>query len=399
MIERGLVGRPQRGRLLVVSHACVLPVNQHVYTRLAELGWDLTLVVPAYWNHEYQAHAFESRALPELESRFIRFPVVLAGRPQRHIYRVRVTHFLRKIRPDVAFFEEETFSLPALQWGFAADRANTPFGVQAAENLERPLPRVARAARRWTLRQAAFVAARSPAAGDLARRWGALGAIPVVPHAIPDWNPSPRTSRRPFTIGFAGRLVAEKGIWDLVEATGALEPPIRLLLVGDGPLRRDLEHVSLPNGGIEIWSDVGHEGMPRAYGEMDVLALPSRTTDQWVEQFGRVLVEALFCGVPVVGSDSGEIPWVISVTRGGRVFPEGDSQRLADVLTELRAQPRESAELAARGRDSAVQRFGLGAVAAALDQALLDALEQRSDATRIASPQRRQMAGSAGTAA
>ncbi len=55
-----------------------------------------------------------------------------------------------------------------------------------------------------------------------------------------------------------------------------------------------------------------------------MLALPSRTTPTWKEQFGRVIVEALWCGVPVVGSDSGEIPWLIELTGGGLTFPEGE---------------------------------------------------------------------------
>jgi glycosyltransferase involved in cell wall biosynthesis len=54
-------------------------------------------------------------------------------------------------------------------------------------------------------------------------------------------------------------------------------------------------------------------------------------------QFGRVLVEALWCGVPVIGSQSGEIPWVITATGGGALYPEGDVDALADLLRRLGA--------------------------------------------------------------
>ena len=67
--------------------------------------------------------------------------------------------------------------------------------------------------------------------------------------------------------------------------------------------------------------------MAAGYAQLDVLVLPSHTTPTWKEQFGRVIVEALWCGVPVVGSDSGEIPWLIELTGGGLVFPEGDPTR------------------------------------------------------------------------
>ena len=321
------VGQTRRGRLLVVSHACVLPVNQHVYARLAELGWDLTLVAPARWRHDYGASAFASAALPVLAERFVPLPVVLAGRPQRHLYRTRLGALIRTLSPDLVVLEEETYSLPAAQWALALGRAAIPYGVQADENLDRRLPLPGRAARAYTLPRAAFVMARSPTAARLALRWGARGRIELIPHAVPHWPRVPKASNRAFTIGYAGRFVPEKGIYDLISAAALLEPPVKVLLVGDGPLREDLKDLVIPNGSLEIRTGVGHDEMPFAYGQMDVLVLPSRTTRRWAEQFGRVLVEALWCGVPVVGSDSGEIPWVIETTGGGPSFRKATLRR------------------------------------------------------------------------
>ena len=361
-----------RGRLLVVSHASVLPVNQHVYRKLLQLGWDLTLVVPARWRHAYGAGAFPSRVLPELEERIVRVPVMLAGRPQRHVYAGRLDRLIRRVAPQAILLEEETFSLAAAQWGLAAGRAGVPFGVQAAENMDRPLPRIAKALRRRTLRRAAFVTARSPAAAGLAKAWGAQGRVEVVPHAVPGWEEVPKVADRPFTIGYGGRLVAEKGVRDLVAAATRLEAPVRVLFVGDGRLREELESSTVEHGRIEVRTDVSHDEMPQAYAEMDVLVLPSRSTRTWTEQFGRVLVEALSCAVPVIGSDCGEIPWVIETTGGGRVFPEGDVERLAELLGELRANPGEAAALAERGRKNVNDMFGVEAVARDLDRLLLD---------------------------
>ncbi len=363
-------GEP-RGRVLVVSHACVLPVNQCVYARLHELGWDVTLVVPKRWRHEYRRGLFDSIGVPELKDSLLRLPVLLRGRPQRHIYLCRLRRLIRRLQPDVILLEEESFSLAAAQWARAAHRARVPFGVQAAENLDRSLPRIARALRRSTLRRSALVTARSPAAADLARLWGARGRVKLIPHAVPGWDVIPTVHRESFTVGFAGRLVPEKGVHDLVEATGRLDGPVRALLVGDGVLRSELEASSLPNGRLEILSNIGHDDMPGAYAEMDVLVLPSRTTRTWAEQFGRVLVEALWCGVPIVGSDSGEIPWVIETTGGGRVFPEGDVSALTRILAELQAQPEEAAALAERGRQSVRKSFAVGPVTDELDRALL----------------------------
>jgi glycosyltransferase involved in cell wall biosynthesis len=150
------------------------------------------------------------------------------------------------------------------------------------------------------------------------------------------------------------------------------------LFVGDGPLRPELERTHLTNGEIAVWNDVDHDEMPRAYAEIDVIALPSRTTDRWAEQFGRVLVEAMSCGVPVVGSSSGEIPWVISVTGGGWVFAEGDVNELTAALNQVRALPERRAAVARKGSDAARELFGLDAAAAALDEALTASMVRRT---------------------
>jgi glycosyltransferase involved in cell wall biosynthesis len=370
-----------RGRLFVVSHPSVIPVNQAVYARLVELGWDVRLAVPDRWHDEY-SREIRPQALPGLEGRLRPLRVVLPGRPQRHFYAAAPGRLLRSFSPDVAFLEAECFSLSAGQWGLAARRLGVPFGVQADENMDRRLPIPTRASRSWVLRHATFVAARSRAAGDLVRRWGAAGDIRLVPHAIPPWPVFPRRSPETFTIGYAGRLVPEKGVWDLVEACALLQGPVRLLFVGDGPLRAALEEVRLSHVEIRIESEITHNRMPEAYAEMDVLVLPSRTTSRWAEQFGRVLVEALSCDVPVVGSDSGEIPRVIGATGGGQVFPEGDVGELARVLADLRDRPEERARLARGGREKALRLFGVEAVAEELDRTLYDAalsLRERSD--------------------
>lgn len=372
------MSRDSRGRLLVVSHASVLPVNQHVYVRLRDLGWDLTLVVPSRWRHAYAPQPFAATALPELAEELRPLPVRGAGRAQRHVYLARTRRVLAAVAPQVVFVEEECFSLAALQWARTAQKAGVPFGVQAAENLDRPLPKPARFIRSRVLRAAAFVAARSPAAAALALRHGATGRVAVAPHAVPRWHPAAQQRNGRFTIGYAGRLVPEKGLDDLVEAARRVERPARLLLVGDGELRDTLTHQDGLD--VEVLTDVEHAEMAAAYGRMDVLVLPSRTTPRWAEQFGRVLVEALSCGVPVVGSDSGEIPWVIDATGGGLVFPEGDRDALAATLRRLRGDSALRARLAAEGRAAVERLFSVDAAAAALDELLVCALAGGGDA-------------------
>lgn len=362
-------------RLLVVSHPSVIAVNQAVYLSMVQLNWELLIVVPDRWRHEYSSLPFAPDVLGGLEGRLRPLRVAFPGRPQRHLYVARPGQIIKEFSPDVVFLEQESFSCAALQWGAASRRCQLPFGVQSDENLDRRLPLPARVIRNWTLPRAAFVAARSPTAARRAQEWGAKGLIAIVPHAVPLWDVAPLVGRRQFTIGFAGRLVPEKGLQDLVEATSRLPGPVRLLLVGDGALRAGLENQRLPNGAIEVRSGFPHSRMSEAYAEMDILVLPSRTTPTWAEQFGRVLVEALSCGVPVVGSDSGEIPWVVNTTGGGRIFREGNVEQLSGVLADLRARPAERVRLAKDGQAVVSQMFTADACARAMTEVLLDVMK------------------------
>jgi glycosyltransferase involved in cell wall biosynthesis len=360
--------------VLVVSHAAVVSVNQEVYRELARRGWRVTIALPRAWRHSYSQAPLEPQPLAGLEGSLRPLPVIFAGHPQRHLYLRRPRAEIARADPAVAFIEEEPFALATTQWAEALHRRGIPFGVQCYENIDRALPAPVRALRTRVLRRAAFVAARSQTAADLARAWGARGQVGLAPPPVPGW-PAPADGRpeRPFTVGFAGRLVESKGLFDLLAAVRRLEAPVELVLVGDGELRPRLEGQEVPGSHVQVVSGLRHDQMPEGYSRLDALVLPSRTTATWKEQFGRVIVEALWCGIPVVGSSSGEIPWLIGLTGGGLVFAEGDVEALAGALGRLRADPGLRAELAARGRAAVERLFTVAAATDALEALLVGA--------------------------
>jgi glycosyltransferase involved in cell wall biosynthesis len=361
-------------RLLVVSHPAVVGVNQEVYGELRRRGWEPTIVLPARWHSEFSETELRPVPIAGLEDALRPTPVALAGRPQRHFYLARPGALIAGVRPDVAFLEAEPFSLVASQWRRALVRRGIPFGVQAAENIDRTLPAPVRRLRSQVLRDAAFVAARSESAGALARRWGASGEVRLAPHAVPPWEPAAGAAERAFTVGYAGRLVESKGLRDLLAAVRMLAQPVELVLIGNGELRAELEGAEIPGSRVRVLDGLAHDRMAEGFAQLDVLALPSRTTPTWKEQFGRVIVEALWCGVPVVGSDSGEIPWLIELTGGGLVFAEGDAAALAGRLAELREDPALRARLAREGGEAARRLFSVPAATDALEQLLDHAL-------------------------
>jgi glycosyltransferase involved in cell wall biosynthesis len=369
--------QPTARTLLVVSHPNIVPHNQLVYVRLAELGWTLNLIVPHRWRDAYSPAGFVPVAVEGLPGTFTRVRIAQPGRPQRHFYLTQPSRWLERSRPDALFLEQEPFSVPALQWGFAAERLGIPWGLQGDENLDRPFPWPARAIRRWTIGRAHFFAARSPAATQILRHWGARAPITVVPHTIPEWTGVERPVTDRFTIGYVGRLVPQKGIDDLIAAVRTLEFEFRLLVVGDGRLREHLRRADVGRGVLELRTGVRSDALPELYGAMDVLVLPSRTTTTWAEQFGKVLCEALLCRTPVIGSSSGAIPWVIETTGGGVVFPEGDATELAAAITSLRADEPGRRQLAERGCQDVWREFSPAAAAQKLDELLRQAVGDR----------------------
>ena len=170
----------------------------------------------------------------------------------------------------------------------------------------------------------------------------------------------PPSSR--FVVGYLGRLVPQKGVLDLVEALALLPPYVCLRLIGDGVLRAQIDARAAELGvGERVELVRWTSDVPAELRRLDALALPSRTTRTWKEQFGRVLPEAMSCAVPVVGSSSGEIPKVIG--DAGLIYPEGDVPALAAALRRLADDSALRADLGGRGRARALEQYTQAALA------------------------------------
>jgi glycosyltransferase involved in cell wall biosynthesis len=291
--------------------------------------------------------------------------VTWSGAIHRHPHLTPPGRRLRALQPDVVLVDEELFSVPAARWVHAASRAGVPVAVRAWENLDRPLPWPAHALRTRTLRRASGLLARTPAAARLARRSGATGTIELVPSPIgAPTTVAPFREDASLTIGYVGRLVDAMGVRDLLAAIDRLPAETRLLVAGDGPLGAEL--AAHPK--VDLRTGVPKGGMGAVYDAIDVLVLPSRTTRTSVEEPGRVLLEGMAHGRPVIGADSGDIPWVLSEARGGVTFPEGDVLVLAGLLADVRADPTRWRALGARGRADVIERFSVDASKVAVTQ-------------------------------
>jgi glycosyltransferase involved in cell wall biosynthesis len=271
-------------------------------------------------------------------------------------YKADLGRLLREVQPDVIDIWEEPWSLVCAQVIALARRIcpKAKIIVETEQNIYKRLPFPFAQFQSYSLKYADAMVARSTEASAVLRQKGYQGPVRVVPNAVDCdlFEPLSAAERRErrlalgwggpedFVYGYVGRLVPEKGLSDAVAALALLPENARLVFIGEGTMQEALKAQARE---LNVASRVVFAGskplteLPGVMNAMDVLILPSRTTPSWKEQFGRVLIEAGACGIPVVGSNSGAIPEVIA--DGGLVFPEGDAAALAGCLRRLSEDP------------------------------------------------------------
>ncbi|MBN8205329.1 glycosyltransferase [Microbacterium esteraromaticum] len=265
---------------------------------------------------------------------------------------------------DVIDLHEEPFAVVTaevllLRW---LRRQPAPYVLYSAQNIAKRYPVPFRWFERAALRGAAGLSVCNSAAGEICVAKGFPGAPTLIPLGVDastdaeagapedasvDADRGHPHAGGPVVVGFVGRLVEEKGVQVLLEAVSE-QPRLRARLAGSGPLATEITSRAEVLGvadRVELVGAVAPERMGEFYASLDVLAVPSVPTARWTEQFGRVAVEAMATGVPVVSSDAGALPDVVG--GAGLVVPHGDPTALAGAL--LRAAGSERDALRATG--------------------------------------------------
>jgi glycosyltransferase involved in cell wall biosynthesis len=368
--------RPQRLHLLAVSHPCITPINQDFFAHVeAETGWTVTIVLPQRWTTEYGKTLRPAR-WPRFQGRLLPVPVRLAGSIPLHFYRARLGRIFERERPDAIYVHNEPYAAATYQV-FRASRGldDVPLGFYSAQNLLKRYPWPVSSWERYVYKHASFACPVTSAVAGVLEAKGYRRRSEVLPLGVdtdlysPEGGGDPvRRARDGLTVGLVGRIAPGKGVETLLQALGQLpDAQVCAVIVGDGPGAKALK-LRATRMGLDnrlTWTGyIAHEQMPRLYRTMDVLAVPSRSLPRWREQFGRVVIEALACGVPVVTSDSGELPRLMSTTGGGWTFPEGDASALAALLGQLARHPEMLARPSQAGRRAVVKQFAVKASAA-----------------------------------
>ncbi|MCA9435519.1 MAG: glycosyltransferase family 4 protein, partial [Candidatus Omnitrophica bacterium] len=283
--------------------------------------------------------------------------------------------------PDMVLALDEAYCWSTHQLVRWASNRGIPSIYLSCQNIDRPLPPPFKWIESRVLQGVTGGWFLNGEAEERARRRGFKGEGKVIPLPVnpkdfplldaPDKATNFYSGGGPMTVGYAGRLVPEKGLDTLIEACAKTGD--RLLLAGEGPDLERLKRLANDLGvNCEWLGSVPSETMPEVYSRMDVLALPSLETPKWKEQFGRVLVEAMASGVTVVGSETGEIPRVIG--EAGLLFSPAKADELAQRLRDLKGSAELQKDLQQKGLNRVRENFTLEKVGEKLLALLNDCL-------------------------
>lgn len=279
---------------------------------------------------------------------------------------------VEELSPDVIHATAETYGVTFSQLDLDSYRVvgHVVDNLWMHGNFVERQIRIRRASR--ILKKLAGVASWNRAGLELARRFGLPPELPttIVPGRIASPEPFSRArderdsirERLGFhgkpAVGFVGRLVPEKGVdWLFASwAASAARHDCRLVVIGQGPAESDLRSLAVDLSiDVDFVGSVATSEVPEVMAALDLLVVPSLTAPAWAEQFGRVIVEAMFAGTPVIASDSGSIPEVVG--EGGVIVPESDRSALSAAIDDLMLDRERRTEVGESGRRWALSQF------------------------------------------
>jgi glycosyltransferase involved in cell wall biosynthesis len=371
----------RKAKILWLWHAAVVAEYRKPLSLLGRCGdLDVTLLIPRRWP-ERAGQMVQAEPSEDDSYRIVTAHTLFIGLYYLYIFPSLLYQLLR-YRPDIIYCYEEAHTLMSACVLFLR-RVFLPESLvllYAAQNIKKRYPIPFRLFERYSFARADSILACGTLVAQTLRSKGYKGDLRLValPTDVHTFAPDPALrvqGRRQMglrddvlVVGYAGKLVEEKGLRTLLRAfADAVEgrEDVHLVLAGGGPLKGELsaaasalsleERVHLP--GV-----IHNTDLPAFMNALDVFVLPSETRKNWREQFGRVVVEAMSCGVPVIGSDSGEIPTVVG--DAGLVFHEGDTAVLAEHLRCLLSDPLQRARFSRLGRERVLKLFSVERIAA-----------------------------------
>ncbi len=368
-------------RVLRISHFAAVPVYRARERALvARHPLDLVLVIPDSWPHLGGGLNTDEAQDKEEPFPVARLRLVGAGCGPLFLFNpLQLSAVIKTYRPDIVDIELEPYSAACFQCVWLARRLHPAAALlfYAAQNQRKTYPPPFSWTERYVYRtcQAAYPV--SAAAQKVLFSKGFDKPAPVIPLGVDPQLFTPSTGeakeRCPyisgkdrFQIGAVARLDRQKGIDVLIKALtrANLNGKWKLVVAGDGPLRGTLMQMVLTNeiaSKVEFLGELPAAQVPQLLRSCDLIVVPSTTYNGASEQFGRIAVEAMSCGVPLIVSDSGELPQVVG--EAAAIVPERDAQALAAEIERLAQDSSLREGLKRKGMERARQLYSWDVIA------------------------------------
>lgn len=356
-------------KLLSIAHSYVVALNRRLAHEMAVVGkgrWDVTAAAPNFFHGDLRPIPLEAGQNEACQLEGV--PVRFSRKVQLMVYGSRLRKILRSQSWDLVHCWEEPYIYAAFQIARWTPRS-TPLVFWTAQNLSKNYPPPFRWFERYCLnRSSGWLACGQSIVETMESRGYNARPHRIMPLGVDldrfridvaarerirtllGWDES-----GPPVVGYMGRFVPEKGAGLLMRVLDRIDQPWRVLFLGGGPMADEIRSWAARYPGRVAVTSATHDEVPAYINAMDLLVAPSQTIPSWREQFGRMLTEAFACGVPVVASSSGEIPFVVA--DAGRIVPEDDENAWTATISDLLADPDLRAEYRERGLDRVTSHY------------------------------------------
>lgn len=351
-------------RVLFIGHIYSYEINRKKLYFLDKKA-DFTLLTPHYWDDTLvRIYAQKDKNLNH-EIGKVLFP----GHEKIYIYLTGLKKLIKKLKPDIIHVEQGSDALSYTESILFANKYSPKtkniFFTWMNKDYRIPFPITK--TEKYNFKNSDFAICGNHDAVGLMKKRGFNGPSEIIPQVgVEPKLFFPKKSelknkfapQGEFLIGNFGRIVPEKGLDIALEALSRIKENWKFLIVGSGPDKENIEKLANKlkiREKVIIKPAVKHMELIDYINALDLYILPSVTTPYWKEQFGHVIIEAMSCGIPIIGSTCGEIPNVIG--NAGLIVKERDIREWEKSIRHMMNNKRERTKYSRLGRQRVLENY------------------------------------------
>src|SRR3989338_277742 len=300
---------------------------------------------------------------------------------------------IRRINPDVIYGFGEPVALQNFHLANISRKTKAKLGYQCWENMIFKHLFFVNWMERYTISKADFLI---PGTDEIKKIYLGKGAIEEKMYVLPEagidigfYKPLDKglsgfSGKKGKTFLFLGRLIDVKGILTILKAVEILEAKgeeFSLLIVGfgkanDQKIVEEVRKFSAARNNVKLMEDLENKQVPIAYNTASFFVFPSIPNENWREQFGYTVIEAMSCGIPVISTFSGGPATMIEEGKNGFVINPGNAEALADRIRILLNDKILCSKMGEYSRKYVIENFRIEATAKRFYSILCDVLKK-----------------------